>query len=199
MAFSDNLFWRRLHSFTGALPLGVFLAFHIYENSFALGGAEAYDARIHSLRSLPYLLPIEIVLIYLPLAYHAGYGLYVWYTGRNNFPGYRYARNGLYTFQRLTGVLTLVFVIYHVFDQRLLPVPSFFTVKASVLRPEIFALYAVGVAAAALHLGNGLWNFFIKWGVTVGQNAQSVSLKVFGAAGLLFALMGLRALTGFMG
>ncbi|MBI5695378.1 MAG: succinate dehydrogenase [Nitrospirae bacterium] len=180
-------------------PLGVFLVFHLYENSFGLAGPVAYDARIHSLRSLPYLLPIEIALIYVPLAFHAGYGLYIWYTGKNNFPQYCHVRNGLYTFQRLTGVVTLLFVIYHVIDQRLLPMPSYFTVRASLSHPAVFGLYFVGIAAAALHLGSGIWNFFVKWGVTIGQNAQSLSLKVFGAAGVLLALVGLRALTGFMG
>jgi succinate dehydrogenase / fumarate reductase cytochrome b subunit len=34
----------------------------------------------------------------------------------------------------------------------------------------------VGVAAASFHFGNGLWNFLVKWGITVGDRAQQVSM-----------------------
>ncbi|MDX9753378.1 MAG: succinate dehydrogenase, partial [bacterium] len=36
--------------------------------------------------------------------------------------------------------------------------------------------YFVGVAAASFHFGNGLWNFLVKWGITVGDRAQQVSM-----------------------
>ena len=198
MKFPDNLLFRRLHSFMGALPLGFFLVFHLYENSFALQGQAVYDGRVQSLRGLPYLHVLEVAFIYIPLLYHSLYGLYIWYTGENNYPRYGYARNGLYTLQRVTGLAAFVFVWYHIYDQRLLPYPSYYTVFASLMRPEVLALYFIGVAAASFHLFLGLWNASIKWGIAIGERAQGTLLAVCTAAGLGLVFVGLRALTGFM-
>ena len=198
MDLSDNLFWRRLHSFMGALPLGFFLVFHLYENSYGLSGQEVYDGHVQGLRSLPYLHVLEAAFIYIPLLYHSLYGLYIWYTGKNNFPHYSYARNGLYTLQRVTGLTAFVFVWYHIYDQRLLPYPSYYTVFASLTNTAVLVLYFVGVAAVALHLFLGLWNVSVKWGVAIGEKAQRTLLAGFALAGMGLAFMGLRALTGFM-
>jgi succinate dehydrogenase / fumarate reductase cytochrome b subunit len=35
--------------------------------------------------------------------------------------------------------------------------------------------YFVGVSAATFHFANGIWNFLIKWGITVGERAQKYS------------------------
>jgi len=198
MPVSDNLFWRRLHSFTGALPLGVFLVFHLYENTYSLAGYEVYDGHVRALRQLPYLHIIEATLIFAPLLYHSMYGLYVWYTGKNNYLRYPYARNGVYTLQRVTGLITFVFVYYHIYDQRLLPYPSFYTVSASLMDAPTLVIYFVGVSAAAVHLFIGLWNVSIKWGIAIGARAQRVILAACVLAGLGLVAVGLRALTGFM-
>ena len=198
MRISDNLFWRRLHSFTGFAALGGYLLFHLYTNSWSLGGAASYDAHIKPLRQMPYLIGIEIFFIFLPLAYHSLYGLYVWYTGKSNALRYGYARNWLYTMQRVTGLVVLVFVVYHIYDQRLQAEPSFMTVQSSISNPTVLILYVLGVAAAAWHMFNGLWNALIKWGVTIGARAQRISLALFSVMGAGLIYMGLRALAGFM-
>lgn len=198
MRLTDNLFLRRLHSFTGALPLGAFLVFHLYANSYGLSGAGRYNEHVDALRSLPYLHVMEWAFIFLPLVYHAGYGLCVWYTGENNFPQYGYARNALYFLQRITGLIALVFVIYHIYDQRLLPHPSYQSVNSSISNPAVFVLYFVGTAAAAWHFFNGLWNVTVKWGVCAGGKSQRVVLYAFSALGLMLVYAGIRALTGFI-
>lgn len=198
MRLTDNLFLRRLHSLTGALPLGAFLVFHLYANSYGLAGIDTYNEHVRALRSLPYLHAMEWAFIFLPLIYHAGYGLYIWYTGENNFPQYGYARNGLYSLQRITGLVALVFVAYHVYDQRLIPDPSYQTVNRSISNPAVFVLYFVGTAAVAWHFFNGLWNVAVKWGVCVGKTSQRVVLYAFSALGLGLVYAGVRALTGFM-
>ncbi|HEY3346050.1 MAG TPA: succinate dehydrogenase, partial [Nitrospirota bacterium] len=131
MALTDNLFWRRLHSFTGALPLGAYLVFHLYMNSYSVFGPDVYNGQVAPLRRLPYLLFIEIFFIFIPLAYHSLYGIYIWYTGRWNALQYGYARNWLFTLQRVTGLVTLVFVVFHVYDQRFRPEALFENVWGS--------------------------------------------------------------------
>ena len=36
-------------------------------------------------------------------------------------------------------------------------------------------LYFIGITATVFHFANGLWNFMVKWGITVGQRAQRIS------------------------
>lgn len=198
MRLSDNLFWRRLHSFTGAVPLGIFLLFHLYTNSYSLAGPEVYDRTVQPLREIPYLLPIEIVVIFLPLLYHSFYGLYIWYTGQSNVFQYAFARNWLYTFQRITGGIAFAFVYYHIFDQRLRAEVAFSNVTESLANPAVLTLYVIGVAATAWHMFNGVWSVWIKWGVTIGKRAQAVSLAVFSILGVGLIFMGLRALVAFI-
>jgi succinate dehydrogenase / fumarate reductase cytochrome b subunit len=198
MRISDNLFWRRLHSFTGIAPLGGYLLFHLYTNSYSLNGAASYDEHIRPLRQLPYILAIEVAVIFIPLLYHSVYGLYVWFTSRSNVSQYNYARNWLYTMQRVTGLIAFAFIAYHIYDQRFGAEPSFAHVADSVSNPWVLALYIVGIMATAWHLFNGAWNALIKWGVTIGPKAQKASLYVFSAMGVGLVYMGLRALSGFI-
>ena len=198
MRISDNLFWRRLHSFTGIAPLGGFLLFHLYTNSYSLNGAAAYDVQVRPLRQLPYILAIEIGCIFAPLLYHSLYGLYVWFTSKANVPQYNYARNWLYTMQRVTGLIAFAFIAYHIYDQRLKPAPSFANVANSIVDPWVLALYIVGITAVSWHMFNGVWNSLIKWGVTIGPTSQKASLYVFSAMGVGLVYMGLRALSGFI-
>ena len=89
----SSSFWlRRLHSLSGVFPIGVFLLEHMFTNSFILQGPEAYNSKIEFLRSLPYLPFIEITFIGLPILYHAGYGMYVWFTGKIIYAGIRTPR-----------------------------------------------------------------------------------------------------------
>ena len=45
MTGEERHFWlRRLHSLSGIVPVGGFIAFHLYENYSATRGADAYNA-----------------------------------------------------------------------------------------------------------------------------------------------------------
>jgi hypothetical protein len=57
--------------------------------------------------------------------------------------------------------------------------------------PLYLALYVVGILAASFHLGNGLFNFGIRWGITVGATAQKVSAVLWAGLGALLAVIGL--------
>jgi len=197
MKLPDNFLLRRLHSLTGALFLGVFLIFHIYTNSYALNGPVAYNEQIIHLRAMPYLHIIEWA-IFLPLLFHSLYGLYIWYGSANNYPQYNYARNLVYFMQRVTGLVAFVFVYFHIYDQRLLPNPSFHSVNQSIGSPFIFVLYFVGVAAAAYHMMMGMWSFSVKWGIATGERSQRALIILAGIMAAGFVLMGLRTLAGFM-
>src|SRR5215831_1301959 len=110
----ERHFWlRRLHSLSGIVPVGGFLAFHLYENYTAIRGADAYNAMTRRLQELPFSLAMEIFLIALPLLFHGIYGLFITATARPNILSNPYLRNGMYLIQRVTGVIVFAFILFH--------------------------------------------------------------------------------------
>lgn len=192
---------RRLHSLTGIVPIGLYVLFHLGVNAFAASGPESYNEIAEFLESLPYLLAIEIPFIWLPILYHAGYGIYIHATGRPNPFQYTYRSNWLYWLQRWSGVITLVFIGWHFWQTRLAnyiygTVIEFQMMVDILSDPGWVAFYVVGLIAVSYHLANGLRSFLLTWGAVVGQRARrraTVICAVFGILVLLFSLSTIRA------
>src|SRR5688572_31211625 len=102
---SSTFVFRKLHQLTGILPLGVFLLEHFYTNSKAMTGPADFNNAVRDLQSIPYILFIEIGGIFIPLIYHAVYGLFITWEARPNNLAYPYPRNWFYTIQRITGLI----------------------------------------------------------------------------------------------
>ncbi|MBI5542459.1 MAG: succinate dehydrogenase [Deltaproteobacteria bacterium] len=189
--------WRRLHSFTGVLPVGAFMLFHLFENMAAIGGEKAYNAGIAHLASLlpiPYFFLIEIGVIVLPIAYHGLYGVYLAIEGKPNVGAYAFRRNFLYLAQRVTGVIALLYLAYHVVSLRVQITMleaggkvsgfsgieghpgyvSFGDMVQHYSNPLVLGFYFVGTLACAFHLANGLNGFCWTWGIAVGERARKV-------------------------
>src|SRR4051794_13045094 len=95
---------RRLHSLTGIIPVGAFLIEHILvSNATAINGPEAYANQVKFLGSLPMVIFLEAFGIWLPIAFHAFYGFYIWFRGDSNTIEYPWQGNWMYTLQRWTG------------------------------------------------------------------------------------------------
>ena len=79
MSAEDQRHWilRRLHSLTGIIPIGAFLFFHIFENSYVTHGGEAWWKESEFTRTLPFEVIIEAILLWIPISYHAIYGLVI--------------------------------------------------------------------------------------------------------------------------
>jgi succinate dehydrogenase / fumarate reductase cytochrome b subunit len=210
----NHFLMRRLHSLFGIIPVGGFLLFHLYENFHAwTGGPEAYNEAIRSINSMPLVWLLEIFMIFLPLYFHAIYGIYIAADAKHNVSNYGYGRNRAFYFQRLTGIITLFFVTWHIYHfrfQKLLGnygapqggesmsgLPSFDIVKAAFANNIIFTLYLVGVVAAAYHLCNGIYTFMITWGITVGPKSQRVTFFITNAAFVAVSAMGIFAVLAF--
>ncbi|KKM10020.1 hypothetical protein SY88_15315 [Clostridiales bacterium PH28_bin88] len=169
---------RKLYSLSGVVPLGLFLFEHLFSNSYALLGPERFDSQVKALHSIPFLLGVELVLIILPLLYHGIYGLYIAFTGQINTGRYGYGRNWGYVFQRVTGVITLVFVTWHVWTLRVMDlmngtVVSFDTMKELFSNPAVTVIYGIAVVSAIYHFTNGLWGVLVDWGIVTGPRAQA--------------------------
>ncbi len=93
----SSYFLRKLHSFTGLLPVGAFLAEHFWSNSAALVSAKKYDDVSQELQTIPFRLIVEWGAIFLPMLFHGGYGVYIWWRGKSNVSAYPWVGNWLYT------------------------------------------------------------------------------------------------------
>lgn len=177
---SPHFFLRRLHSLTGVFPIGAFLFEHMFSNAYIVLGPEAYNKQIAFLNSFPYVELIEWTVIYIPILYHAFYGFYVMFSGKNNLGWYPYKENWLYSMQRWTGLITFAYIAYHVYHTKI--VHELYGTEVSYGRmaqlmhnPKILWFYIIGTAAAMFHFANGLWGFLISWGFTVREGARRVS------------------------
>jgi succinate dehydrogenase / fumarate reductase cytochrome b subunit len=200
----ERHFWlRRLHSLSGIVPVGGFLAFHLYENYVATRGAEAYNKMTHGLQELPFAVAMEFLIIIVPLFFHGIYGLFVTSTAQPNVSSNPYLRNWMYLVQRVTGVVVFAFILFHLWTTRFVQLQDhesldlFRQVQAAVANPWIYAFYIAGILSATFHLANGIWSFSIVWGLTVGPKAQRrmgyVSVVVF----LALSYIGLRGIQAF--
>jgi len=194
-----QFYMRRIHSLLGVFPVSIFLVEHMFANAFILRGPEAYNGVIHLLRSLPYLVTIEVLFIGLPIFLHAFYGIYITVTGSVNVKRYNYAKNWFYVLQRVSGLIALAFIGYHIWDFRIASEVfgfevTYSTVGEAMRIPWKFWFYVVGLVATMFHFANGLWLFCITWGITVGKKAQKISGLIWGSAGLVLFLIALQSM-----
>ncbi|MHB1126285.1 MAG: succinate dehydrogenase cytochrome b558 subunit [Bacillota bacterium] len=199
----SHYFIRKLHSLLGILPIGIFLLEHLFSNSFALRGEAAFDGVVRTLQSIPYVIVIEILFILLPIAFHGIYGLWVVYLAKNNVLKYRYLRNWFFYLQRVTAVITLIFVIYHFYTLRLSSLlygteVSFASMAEHLSNPWIFAAYVIGLLAAVFHLSNGLWAFLVDWGITIGPRTQRTVTAFTSILFIVLSVVGIRSLVAFI-
>ncbi len=197
---------RRLHSLSGIVPIGAFLIEHFISNSESTNGVQAYNDQVKFLTSLPFVHVLEWVFIFLPLLYHALYGIYIWYRGDSNVGEYPWTGNWLYTSQRWTGIIAFVYILYHVIDMRFTGVhlmgggynAAFSKVWFDFQNPWAVAIYVIGIIAASWHFSYGVWLFAAKWGFTVGEQARRKFGYVCLALAIVLVGMGMYSIRGFV-
>jgi succinate dehydrogenase / fumarate reductase, cytochrome b subunit len=208
---SRNFILRKLHQLTGIMPLGLFLLEHFYTNSKALAGAADFNNAVKDLQSIPYILFVEIGGIFIPLIYHAVYGLFITFEMRPNNLNYPYARNWFYTIQRVTGFILFFFITFHVLNFRFGLIPglnmvsvahhpeqSFAIVSGEFHRLSIFIIYVIGITATVWHFANGIWLFLVDWGITIGERAQRLTGYACIAFGIFLLAVGINAAVAFV-
>jgi succinate dehydrogenase / fumarate reductase cytochrome b subunit len=206
---------RKLHQLSGIVPLGAFLLEHFYTNSKAvnpLSGDYDFNRAVADLQGIPYILLIEITFIFIPLLYHAIYGLVITWEARPNNLAYPYPRNWFYTIQRLTGVILFFFIAFHVLNMRFGIIPGLGTYHNAVAHHPndaynivaeefkvtwIFAIYVIGIMATVWHFANGIWLFMVDWGLAIGARAQRLTGYACIAIGFVLLAVAVNALTAF--
>jgi len=182
---------RKLHQLSGIVPLGAFLMEHLYTNSKAAHptrGVADFNQAVGDLQAIPYVLFIEIGFIFIPLLYHAVYGLFITWETRPNNLSYPYPRNWFYTIQRITGIILFFFILFHLLNFRFGLIPglneravahypneAYDIVSREFQMLPILIIYFIGIASTIWHFANGIWLFLVDWGIVIGGRAQRVT------------------------
>jgi succinate dehydrogenase / fumarate reductase cytochrome b subunit len=208
---SRTFILRKLHQLSGIVPLGAFLLEHFYTNSKAMTGPGDFNKAVSELQSIPYILFIEIGAIFIPLIYHAVYGLVITIEARPNNLYYPYPRNWFYLVQRVTGVILFFFILFHVLNFRFGVIPGLNTISVAHAPNQAFdivarefrlipiaIIYVIGIVATIWHFANGLWLFMVDWGIAVGARAQRLTGYACIAFGAVLLAVAINAMVAFI-
>jgi len=189
----------KLHSLSGVIPIGAFLLEHFWSNSYALVSTKKYDEVSVELQSIPWRIFVETAVLWLPILFHGVYGIYIWWSGKSNVLGHPWMSNWMYTLQRWSGIIAFVFIGWHVWTERFVGHgrTAYADVANAMANPMYLAFYIIGVIAASFHLGNGLWNFACKWGITVSAPAQRAAAWLGAAVTVVLTFVGISIAFGF--
>lgn len=210
---------RRLHSLSGLVPVGAFMCVHLTTNASVLNGPETFQNAVYSIHGLGKLLPlVEWAFIFAPLIFHAVVGVWIVKSGLPNTSKYAYGSNIRYTLQRASGMIAMVFILYHVFHMhgwfhfdwwqawaepagghQFRPYNATSTAGVALQNPLMILFYAVGIISSVFHLANGLWTMGITWGAWTSPGAQKKALYACGVFGVGLLAVGMSALAGMVG
>ncbi|WP_413363006.1 succinate dehydrogenase cytochrome b558 subunit [Lysinibacillus sp. 3P01SB] len=204
MSKDREFLWRRLHSLLGVIPVGLFLVFHLSLNFTAVGGEEVYNNSTGVMELVPHalLVAMEWIIIYIPLMFHAFYGIYIAFTARHNVKRFSTFRNWMFALQRFTGIFLVIFVAWHIFQtrvQKALGAEVDFNMMAEIVdNPWMLGFYIVGILSATFHLANGIWSFLVSWGITQSPSSQRVATFITMAIFVILSIMGVVAIVSFV-
>lgn len=208
---------RRLHSLSGLIPVGAYMCVHLLTNASVLDSPGTFQKAVYQIHGLGVVLPVvEWGFIFLPLLFHAIIGVVIVRGGLPNSGSYRYVNNVRYTLQRATGMIALLFILWHVFHMHgwfhfdwwingvaeplgganFRPYNAASTLGAAMSGFVVPLLYAIGVLSCVFHLANGIWTMGITWGVWTSPAAQARANVVCAVFGIGLAAVSMGALTG---
>jgi succinate dehydrogenase / fumarate reductase, cytochrome b subunit len=193
---------RRLHSLSGAIPLGGFLMVHLWTNAAVLGGAAPFRRAVAQIAAIPALPFVEVAFILAPLTFHAMYGIWLAKNARPNVAAYTYPHHWAYVLQRITGILVFGFVVMHLWQFWAQKV--FFGMQHEAFYDGLVRLmsstqwgvpwyaisYLLGVASTVFHFVNGLSTFCITWGIATSKIARSRVVWAAATLGVFLFLLG---------
>jgi succinate dehydrogenase/fumarate reductase cytochrome b subunit (b558 family) len=196
----DRTRLQKLFSLSGVVPLGAFLLLHLWTAAALLSSHGVYDRQVSFLHGGPVLGFLEVVLVLVPLVFHAGYGL--WVSLQRRPAKHAYDSDLMLVLERISGVIVLVFVVAHLWETRVqtwtghLLVGSYSTRLVERLSslsggvPWIALGYLVGIAATVFHLVNGMSSFCVTWGIAKTPVAVHRTRLLVRALGILFFTIG---------
>jgi succinate dehydrogenase / fumarate reductase cytochrome b subunit len=194
-----SFFLRKLHSLTGLIPVGAYMADHLFENSYSLVSPDKYNEASRALQTVPWRLPLEIGIIWLPILFHAAYGFYIWGHGKINVSQYPWVGNWMFALQRWTGLVAFAFLGWHLYTERFVThgMSTYAIVNQDMQNPWFFSFFLIGVIACSIHLGVGIWNFVCKWGFAATVRSQRAAGYLGVAVAAIMLIMSVTVVVCF--
>lgn len=197
-----EFYMRRLHSLLGVIPIGIFVIQHLIINHFAVYSAGSFNKAAAFIHDLPFRPLLEWIIIYLPILFHAILGVYIVFVTKNNVTRYGFFRNWMFYLQRITGIITLIYIAVHIWQTTVQIVffnadLNFDLMESLLTNPAMFWFYIVGLISTTFHFANGLWSFFVSFGITQSPKSQKVVTYLTVLVFLALSYVGVRALLAF--
>ncbi|TAK22019.1 MAG: succinate dehydrogenase [Myxococcaceae bacterium] len=191
-------FLPRLGSVLAIAPLGVWVAWHLWENLYAWRGDAAWSERAvdtvvtaegRAYVGNPLSAALVSAVVFAPLLIHVAWGLRRLSMAKPN--GYRFFGNAKYVLQRLSALGLLGFIAAHVYLARIGPglhSPTgheSFEDLAGHMRHHLptLVVYLLGVLGTTFHLANGVYTASFIHGIAASPRAQrrmqAVSVALF--------------------
>lgn len=188
----------RIHSLLGVLLLGGFLVHHLLSLGPVTGGAGAWLIAHPEAGSGGGLTAVVVVVLLL----HGALGI----ARRRRAPADGATGAGLGRLQLVTGLLALLFVLYHLGQvwahvttgdrpAHAAAYDSYAALWRTLGSPLDLGIYIVGISALCFHLGHGLARLPATWGLSLGFSAtahRDLLARVFGG------LIGIALWLGFL-
>jgi succinate dehydrogenase / fumarate reductase cytochrome b subunit len=161
----------RLASALAVFPLGVWTFVHLWHNLAAFQGAASWQASVTEYPH-PFAQAMTAVVVLLPLALHAIWGIGRLMTSRPNNVRYGYYANFKYALQRLTAIGVLLFIGAHLWLASIRPrlVEGHAEPFADIAHEMHYhgptlVTYLLGTLGVSYHLANGTQTFCMSWGI----------------------------------
>jgi succinate dehydrogenase / fumarate reductase cytochrome b subunit len=190
----------RLGSALAILPLGVWTMFHLWNNLAVFESGAAWQTAVTEYPH-PMAQGITWAIVLVPLVWHTVWGIRRITQTRPNYPRYGYFANFKYILQRLSAIGLLAFLGAHLWLAFIKPrfvegaAESFADISHEMHfhRPTTI-VYILGVLAIAYHLGNGVHQALMTWGVAIGKDSLRRWQLLAWAVFVLMLVMGWGAI-----
>lgn len=154
------------------------------------------------MEKIPFLILVEWIVIYIPLMFHAFYGVFIAFTASPNTGRFSTYRNWMFSLQRFTGVFLVIFIAWHIFQTRIqkaLGTHVDYDMMANIVaNPFMLGFYIVGILSATFHLSNGLWAFLVSWGIVQSPQSQKIATYVTNIIFVILSVVGVAAILAFV-
>ena len=196
---------RRLFSLTGVVPLNAFLVLHLFDMWRATQSRSAFES---SLLRAPWPLALELVVLWLPLAFHAAYGVRLLLRGDSLELATTNPRDPRRILLRGAAWLTLAFLVWHLVAFRLrlalgtlAPNAVYDELCASLSStiawgiPLVAIGYVLGLAATLFHTTRGLLRMSRDWQpLARRKRVVAIALPLLGAVAFIWGLNSIMVL-----
>lgn len=206
-------FWnKRIMSFLGVIPLGVYVILHLWTNMSSLGGPDVFNVAVQGPSALnptlpqsrhPIFLVLEILLC-LAILIHLVIGVRLILRWRPNLARVRSFGNLKFALQRISGLGLMLFIVAHVIQARIRPalhggVETFCGMRHAYFEePLTLPVYILGLLGISFHLANGIWSAGLTWGITVTPQRQKIWERFSFFVFVILLTMAVISIYGFM-